>query len=152
MSKPKWPSLSSSPCYRDPKAALEWLEAAFGFEPVMVILGEDGSLVHSQMRFGDGMIMVGAEWSVDHHSPANIDGKNTQTIHVQLESDLDGHCERARAAGAEILAEPETQLYGDRTYRARDLEGHIWTFGETVEVMSTSKWEKAAGVTSKTRL
>jgi len=39
----------------------------------------------------------------------------------------------ARTTGAEIIQEPETQFYGDRTYRARDPEGHIWTFGRTVE-------------------
>jgi hypothetical protein len=30
--------MASSVCYRDPKAALGWLEEAFGFEPFMVIL------------------------------------------------------------------------------------------------------------------
>jgi len=152
MSETKWPSISSSLCYRDPKAALDWLERAFGFEPIMVILGEDGTLMHSQMRFGDGMIMVGSEWSSDHGSPASLGGKNTQSVHVQMESGIDGHCERARAAGAEILMEPETQFYGDRTYRARDLEGHIWTFGQTVEAVAVGAWDKAGGVTTKTRL
>ena len=152
MSESKWPSLSSGLCYRDPKAALEWLEKAFGFEPTMVILGDDGSLMHSEMRFGDGRIMVGSEWSADHSSPANIGGKNTQTVHVQLEADIDGHCERARAAGAEILMEPETQFYGDRTYRARDPDGHIWTFGQTVHEMTPEQWDKVSGVTTKTRL
>jgi len=149
MSEAKFPSVSSALCYRDPKAALEWLEKAFGFEPTMVILGEDGSLMHSEMRFGDGMIMVGSEWSPDHRSPANIGGKNTQTVHVQLEADIDGHCEHARAAGAEILMEPETQFYGDRSYRARDPEGHIWTFGQTVEVVPPEVWDKAMGTTTK---
>jgi len=152
MSESKFPSISSSVCYRDPKAALAWLEKAFGFEPAMVILGDDGSLMHSEMRFGDGVIMVGSEWSPDHRSPANIGGKNTQTVHVQLEADLDGHCERARAAGAEILQEPETQFYGDRSYRARDPEGHIWTFGQTVVVMTPEDWDKVSGVTIKPRL
>jgi len=151
VSEAKRPSLASCPCYRDPRAALEWLEKAFGFEPTMVILGEDGSLMHSEMRFGDGMIMVGNEWSPDHRSPANIGGKNTQTIHVQMDEGIDDHCERARAVGAEILQEPETQFYGDRAYRARDPEGHIWTFGQTVEVMSSEAWDKVAGVTTKTR-
>jgi len=151
MSHAKWPSLSSSLCYRDPKAALEWLETAFGFEPTMVILAEDGALMHSQMRYGDGMIMVGNEWSADHSSPANIGGKNTQTIHVQLDADLDGHCERARAAGAEILQEPETQPYGDRTYRARDPEGHIWTFGQTIEVIAPAQWDNEMRTTTQTR-
>ena len=152
MSGQKFPSVSSALCYRDPKAALVWLEAAFGFEPTMVILMPDGSLAHSQMSFGDGMIMVGNEWSSDHASPASIGRKNTQTVHVQLETDLDGHCEHARKAGAEILQEPETQFYGDRTYRARDPEGHIWTFGQTVETMADGAWDGAMGTTTKTRL
>ena len=69
--------------------------------------------------------MVGNEWSADHKSPKSVGGKNTQTVHVQLAEgeDIDAHCKRAREAGAEILQEPETQFYGDRTYRARDPEG-----------------------------
>ena len=90
MSTPKFPSVSSALCYRDPKAALVWLEQAFGFEPSMVILMPDGSLAHSQMSFGDGVIMVGNEWSSDHASPASIGRKNTQTVHIHLEADIDG--------------------------------------------------------------
>ena len=152
MSEPKYPSVSACPCYRDPKAALIWLEAAFGFEPSMVILAPDGSLAHSEMRFGDGVIMVGNEWSDAHRSPASMGGKNTQTTHIHLEEDIDAHCERARKAGAVIMQEPETQFYGDRTYRAVDPEGHIWTFGQTIEVMTPAEWDKASGLTTRTRL
>jgi uncharacterized glyoxalase superfamily protein PhnB len=35
----------------------------------------------------------------------------------------------ARAAGAEIVREPEDQDYGSRDYGARDFEGNIWSFG-----------------------
>jgi hypothetical protein len=48
--------------------------------------------------------------------------------------------------------EPATQFYGDRTYRAVDPEGHIWSFGQTVKHMTSEEWDKAAGVTTKTRL
>ena len=146
------PSLSSAVCYRDPKKALKWLEEAFGFEPFMVIVGADGELMHSEMRFGDGVVMVGNEWSPMHKSPVSIDGLNTQTVHVQVTTDIDAHCERARKAGARIAMEPETQFYGDRTYRCVDPEGHIWTFGQTVKVVSSDDWDKAMGVTTKTRL
>ncbi|MDR3510826.1 MAG: VOC family protein [Caulobacteraceae bacterium] len=152
MSEERRPSLTSCPCYRDAKAALVWLEEAFGFEPSMVILGPDGEVAHSEMRFGDGLIMVGNEWSENHSSPLRLEGRNTQTIHVQLDEDVDAHCERARRAGAEIIQPPETQFYGDRTYRARDLEGHIWTFGQTVQVLSEDEWTKAGGVTVRQRL
>jgi uncharacterized glyoxalase superfamily protein PhnB len=146
------PSISSALCYKDPKAALKWLEEAFGFKPSMVILGRDDELLHSEMRFGDGIIMVGSEWSPMHKSPKGTNGFNTQTVHVQLQEDVDAHCERARKGGAVIQTEPTTQFYGDRTYRAVDPEGHIWSFGQTVKRMTPDEWDKAMGVTTKTRL
>ncbi|MCR5880747.1 VOC family protein [Phenylobacterium sp. J367] len=140
------PKLTSALCYRDPKAALKFLEAAFGFELVMLIEDADGALAHSQMRFGDAMVMVGNEWSDDHKSPASLGGKNTQTVHIHLDADIDAHCQRARAAGFEILMEPADQFYGDRTYRCRDPEGHIWTVGQTVRVVSREDAEAASGL------
>jgi uncharacterized glyoxalase superfamily protein PhnB len=144
--------LSSAVCYQDPKAAFHWLEEAFGFEPLMVLVDKDGALAHSEMRFGHSVVMVGSEWTEKHRSPKSIGGLNTQTVHVQLDTDIDAHCERARQAGATILQEPETQFYGDRTYRASDPEGHIWTFGQTVQKMTTDEWDAATGLTTKTRL
>jgi len=147
------PSISSALSYKDPKRALRWLEEAFGFEPFMVILGPNDELMHSEMRFGDGVIMVGSEWSPAHRSPANLDGLNTQTVHVQLKENVDAHCERARKAGARIAMEPTTQFYGDRTYRAVDPEGHIWSFGQTVQSMTPKEWDaKMPGIKTKSRL
>lgn len=138
--------LMSAICYRDPKRALAYLETAFGFELSMLIEDGDGNLAHSEMRFGDAVIMVGNEWSADHKSPASIGGKNTQTVHIQITEDIDAHCERARAAGFEIIMEPETQFYGDRTYRCRDPEGHIWTVGQTVRPVTREEAEAASGM------
>ena len=105
--------LSSAVCYQDAKAAFRWLEAAFGFEPLFVLLDGDGNLAHSEMTFGNSVVMVGNEWSADHKSPKSIGGENTQTVHVQLAQgeDIDAHCERARKAGAGIL-----QDHHDRTW------------------------------------
>jgi uncharacterized glyoxalase superfamily protein PhnB len=138
--------LMSAVCYRDPKAALKFLEAAFGFELSMLIEDADGNLAHSEMRFGDAVVMVGNEWSEDHKSPLSIGGKNTQTVHIQIATDVDAHCERARAAGFEILMAPATQFYGDRTYRCRDPEGHIWTVAQTVQAVTREEAEAASGL------
>jgi uncharacterized glyoxalase superfamily protein PhnB len=46
--------------------------------------------------------------------------------------DVDAHCERARAAGAAILREPEEPGIGARIYTAEDPEGHRWMFGQPV--------------------
>lgn len=140
------PTLSSALCYREPKAALRFLEAAFGFELVMLIEDADGNLAHSEMRAGDSVVMVGNEWTDDHKSPASIAGKNTQTVHIHIDTDCDAHCERARAAGFEILVEPADQFYGDRTYRCRDPEGHIWTIGQTVQAVSREEAETVSGL------
>jgi len=139
-------SLLSAVSYQDPRAALKSLEAAFGFEVVMLIEDGEGTLVHSEMRFGDTLIMIGQEWSGDHKSPASIGGKNTQTVHINIDTDCRAHCERARAAGFEILAEPEDQFYGDRTYRCRDPEGHIWTVGQPIEAVSREEAEAVSGL------
>jgi uncharacterized glyoxalase superfamily protein PhnB len=147
-----FPSVSTSISYLDPKAALRWLEEAFGFEPSLVVLDRDENLMHSEMRFGDGLIMVGGEWDERHKSPRSTGGINTQSVHLQLQDGIDAHCERARAAGAVILREPETQFYGDRSYMAMDPEGHVWSFGQTVEAVEPSAWDERAGTVSRTRL
>ncbi|HLZ77549.1 VOC family protein [Phenylobacterium sp.] len=145
MAEP-FPSLSSAVCYLDPRAALDWLEKAFGFEVSMLIEDAEGNIAHSEMRFGASVVMVGNEWSADHKSPLSLGGKNTQTVHIQVETDVDAHCERARAAGAEILMEPATQFYGDRTYRCRDPEGHIWTVAQTVATVTREQMEAQTGL------
>lgn len=140
------PSLASAVFYRDPLKALDWLEQAFGFERSMVITDADGNLGHSEMTFGTGYFMVGPEWTDHVASPASVGGKNTQTVHVHLEDGIDDHCARARAAGAVIVREPEDQFYGDRVYSARDPEGHVWTFAQTVRTVSREEAERVSGL------
>ena len=143
------PALSSAVVYKDPKAALKFLEAAFGFELTLLIEDADGNLAHSQMNWGDSLVMIGNEWTEEHRSPASIGGLMTQTVHIQIptgDGTVDAHCERARKAGAVIIAEPSTQFYGDRTYRCKDPEGHIWTVAQTIEVTDPADWEAKTGL------
>jgi uncharacterized glyoxalase superfamily protein PhnB len=139
-------SLRSAVFYRDPRAALAWLTRAFDFELVMLLEDAEGNVAHSQMAYGDSRLMVGSEWSADHQSPTSVGGRNTQTVHIEIDEDVDAHCERARAAGAVIMAEPETQFYGARTYRCRDPEGHIWTVSQAVRQVSREEAEAATGL------
>jgi uncharacterized glyoxalase superfamily protein PhnB len=126
------------PClgYRDAKAAIRWLGEAFGFEERMVYPGEDREVVHAELSLGPGIIMLG---SASDDMPAvdtgalTADGKVDFSripfaLYVAIE-DVDAHCERARAAGADIVREPSDTDYGSREYAARDLEGNVWSFG-----------------------
>jgi uncharacterized glyoxalase superfamily protein PhnB len=53
------PSLGSAVFYKDPFAAVDWLEKAFGFERTMLITDAEGRLGHCEMTCGDGYIMLG---------------------------------------------------------------------------------------------
>jgi uncharacterized glyoxalase superfamily protein PhnB len=140
------PTLGSALSYKDPRAAIEWLEKAFGFEPTMIISDDAGNIQHSELSLGDGYIMVAGEFEGLMVSPDSVGGANTQLIHVQLQDGIDAQCERAKAAGANIIGELEDQFYGDRTFRCKDPGGHIWTFGQTLRVVSNEDMEKATGL------
>lgn len=141
-------TFTASVHYQDPKAALAWLVDAFGFEVTMAIDGtaDAPEACHYELSFeGRGRLMVGGQWRPTIRSPRSVGGANTQTIHVQLAGGLDEHCARARAAGATIDQEPEEQFYGDRTYRAFDPEGHLWTFAQHVRDVGRADAEVALG-------
>jgi len=142
------PVFTSAVTYRDPKAALAWLEEAFGFEITMAIEGPPDApeMCHYEMSSaGRGRIMIGAKWSDLVVSPADVDGRNTQSVHVHLADGVDQHCERARAAGGHIISEPTDQFYGDRVYQVLDPEGHRWSFSQTVRTVTKEEAEAALG-------
>jgi hypothetical protein len=87
----------------------------------------------------------GRTWQ-PRRSPRSLAGANTQALNVELTGDIDAHCERARKAGATIIAEPEDQFYGDRTYRARDPEGHVWSFSMHVRDVTREEAERMTGL------
>jgi uncharacterized glyoxalase superfamily protein PhnB len=133
---PDWPRISSALYYEDASAAISWLCGAFGFEVRIKIGGEGGSIEHSELTYGEGLIMVGqaglAHKPAFRKSPKTLGGANTQNIMVFVD-DADAHCEHARAAGASIVSEPTTIDYGedywtDRAYECEDVEGHHWWF------------------------
>lgn len=143
------PTFVPSVTYRDPRAAVQWLADAFGFELTMEIADPAGDplMEHREMSCaGSGRVMIGGKWDDRTASPLDVDGRGTQAVHVAIETDVDAHCATARAAGAEILAEPSDQFYGDRTYRVLDCEGHVWSFSQAVRTVSRAEAETAIGM------
>lgn len=145
--------------YRDPMAALRWLEQAFGFETTLLVTDDAGNVGHAEMGFAGGSIGVGGEWGspellgpAEMKSPASLEGCGTQFVRVQLESGIDDHCAHAEAAGARITQRPGDQFYGARVYRALDLEGHVWAFDQTVRDVSFADMEAASGLKLATSL
>ena len=123
----------SSLCYQDAPAAIDWLGKAFGFTAHLVVPGEEGVVMHAQLKSADGksMIMLYSVRDGDpHHNNRTPDqlGGNTQSLYM-VEPDLDNHHARAAAAGAKVLMPPTEQEYRGSYYTCVDPEGHVWNFG-----------------------
>lgn len=144
---PGWPRISSALYYDDAETAIDWLCNAFGFMVRLKVAGDDGGIIHSELEYGDGLIMVGQtgrgdesddgaetrdpsmagsaapegnqeRWRAKQASPASLQQRNTQSLCVYVD-DVDAHCERARAAGAKIIREPKTTDYGEKYWTDR---------------------------------
>ena len=122
------------PClrYQDGKAAIEFLCKAFGFEKHAVYEGTDGSIMHAELTFGNGMIMLGSKsdspFSQVQKLPAEVGGVGTQSPYL-IVSDADAHHAQAVAAGAKVVLPLKTEDYGGRGYSCLDPEGNLWNFG-----------------------
>src|SRR5262245_35896340 len=130
-----WPRVSSSLYYEDAAAAIDWLCRAFGFEVRLKVEGDGGRIEHSELVYGDGLIMVAQAANPSdkfpyRKSPSQLGGANTQNLMLYVD-DVEEHCRRARQAGARIEMEPSTHDYGgdywaDRSYGCQDIGGHHW--------------------------
>ncbi len=118
--------------YKDPAAAVKWLCRAFGFKEHAVFANPDGTVMHAQLSFGNGMVMIGpvvegTPYSAMIRQPSDI-GAETQSPCL-IVSDCDAVYGMAKAAGAEMLLDIEDKDYGGRAFTCRDPEGHIWNVG-----------------------
>jgi uncharacterized glyoxalase superfamily protein PhnB len=117
----------------------------FGFELRLLVETGDGGVAHSQLVYGDGMIMVAqAGGKPGQLSPEAAHGA-TQSLMVFVD-DVEAHCAKARAGGAVITTELMTSDYGadywtDRSYGATDVGGHSWWFTQRV-VTGNPEWSK----------
>ena len=126
--------------YQDIRAALAFLERAFGFReiPTSRVTTPNGAVAHAMMEFGNGVIGIGGQGGHGAISPKSA-GVESQYISVYVD-DVDAHYARALAAGARIANGLRDQFWGDRTYEALDLEGHRWRFHQVVREVPQSEW------------
>ena len=112
--------------YHDARAAITFLDKAFGFEPHHIHEGDDGVVEHAELRFGDGLVMLGnvREGGFSEIAPP----PGSSSVYIVAE-DVDAVHDRAKAAGAEIVMQLTDLDYGSRDFAARDPEGNLWSFG-----------------------
>jgi uncharacterized glyoxalase superfamily protein PhnB len=119
--------------YPDVRAAVAWLESAFGFEERVRV----GNAHRAQLRVGvDGALIV-ADVRGDQVAPSA--GIVTHIIKVRV-PDVDSAFARARNAGAHVLDEPTTHEYGERSCMFEDMSGHRWELTQTVRDVEPEEW------------
>jgi uncharacterized glyoxalase superfamily protein PhnB len=123
------------PClhYRDANAAIEWLGRAFGLVKKAAYPGPDGKIMHAELTYGGGMIMLGSagkegEYGKMIAQPDEIEMRETVTIYLVVR-DADATYATAKEAGATMILDIEDKDYGGKSFTCRDLEGHIWSIG-----------------------
>ncbi len=115
--------------YRNADMALPWLTRVFGFEAHYIVPEDDGSIHTAQLRLGEAYVMIRTERS-GSSSPVTA-GTSTHLLMVIVD-DVDAHYKRAVAEGAGTDSAPVDQIYGEREYTARDLDGNRWTFAQHI--------------------
>ena len=131
--------------YADVGRAIDWLCQAFGFSE-RFRYGPPGNPGGAFLNVGAGAVALtqarlgqSPEWgdAATLRPPRPDEVTHTVAVHV---ADVDAHCTRAKAHGARILNPPETYPFGERQYTAADLEGHRWTFTQSVADVAPEEW------------
>ena len=105
--------------YADPKAAIEFLRRAFGFEQGLIFEAPDGSVGHCELQLGGETFMLSSEFAEGGLSSPKALGGVHASVLVYVD-DVDAHYEQAKAAGAQIVQEPgRTVLRRSHLPRAR---------------------------------
>jgi uncharacterized glyoxalase superfamily protein PhnB len=119
--------------YSDVRAAVAWLETAFGFEERVRI----GDSHRAQMRVGiDGAVVV-ADVGADRVTPEG--SGRTHLIKVRV-ADVDAAFARAREQGASVVKALTTWEYGERSGVLEDIGGHHWELTQTVRDVEPEEW------------
>src|SRR3954449_4106626 len=119
--------------YEDVRAAVAWLEAAFGFAERVRI----GDSHRAQLRVGSDGAVVVAEAGADRVAPSG--GGVTHIIKVRV-PDVDAAFAQAREAGGQVVEELTTYEYGERSGVIEDLGGHRWELTQTVRDVAPEEW------------
>ena len=134
-----YPTVAPMLAYADAHKAIDWLPKAFGCTVDNLYVGDDGTIGHAELHFGDGVVML-AEQPAPYQGPKELATNYPPAaqwydtpyivngVWVQVD-DVDAHCAQARANGATILSEPADDGHG-KAYRVADLEGHRWMFNQ----------------------
>ena len=115
--------------------AIDFYQQAFAAEELYRISGDDGKIMHGEIKIGDSIVMLCDEFPDWGNLGPQTIGGTASTLMIYVD-DVDQVTERAVAAGATILHPLSDQFWGDRTSTVMDPFGHRWMLSTPVEVVS----------------
>lgn len=95
---------------------LQFTKKLFNAKELQLVLNEDKSVMHAEIRIGDSTIMIGQSGGQWKPQPAGL------YVHVD---DCDNSYQNALALGAQSVMEPSDQKYG-RAAGVNDPFGNTW--------------------------
>lgn len=112
---------------------IDFMQRAFGAVEVKRLTLPDGTIMNSQMKIGDSIIMLGetkGEWK-----------PIPSVIYLYVE-DADAVYRRALDAGAWSISQPMDEFFGDRTSGVKDPLGNFWWIATHKEDVSREEIDR----------
>ena len=111
---------------KDPAAALEFYQQAFGAVERMRMPDQQGGIMHAEFQVGDSRVMMAGEYPDRKAlSPQSLGGTPV-SLCLYVEN-VDETFQQAVAAGATVRYPVQDQFYGDRSGTIEDPFGHTWS-------------------------
>lgn len=141
--------------YRDARAAIRFLVAAFGFEEVAVYdrVSPD-TIAYAELRWPGGGTVTLYSAEPSRISVADLVALSAEkggypafSVHLDCDNP-DGLFARAVAAGAAVVRPVEDSPFGTRGFVVRDLEGLYWSFGTPLPRLmrdAHGRWRPGSG-------
>ena len=105
----------------DAQKSLDFLNIVFGCEPLRLHRRDDGSIMHTEVRIDDTIVMLG-----------QMPGAPDANVHVYVD-DVDAVFQRALEAGGDEVQPVEERGDGDRRGGVRDPSGTTWWFSTQLD-------------------
>ena len=128
-----------APCLivRDPAAALDFYERAFGFARGFRMQDAQGRLLYCEMHYQGQRALMFLPEGTDK-SPQTLGVPVSQRLYVYCD-DVEDVFRRATASGATVESALEDVFWGDRICALVDPDGYRWTFATKVGQFDPSK-------------
>lgn len=131
--EPDIPPIQVHLCVKGGKAAIAFYEKAFDAVETFEQLADDGvRVLHANLAMFGSEVMLHdefPEFGADVLSPMTRGGAGmTVNINLKLAGEVDAAVERAVAAGAKVIMQPDDMFWGARYAKIQDPFGHVWAF------------------------